>query len=226
MKLTRWMTQDKKRTLRQTQRMFKADCFFVNKTGVGHKRDERILENNTALRKPNTRGDWRTLHRDCFVGLDFAKENNFCFQLSSFILLRYRHRDAWSLWKHKNAEPSCHTAYFTWIKSVTAAEHWVLGLCLLWKLRRVLSDLNSNTLFPDSQCVSSGGYVLLKVVQPDLCDWLDHFKHLFKLVNIFFGFSRYANSLCNLQFNKTMFACLNGKHPSWSISMFMCSLSE
>lgn len=31
--------------------------FFVNKTGVGHKRDERILENNSALRKPNTRGE-------------------------------------------------------------------------------------------------------------------------------------------------------------------------
>lgn len=31
--------------------------FFVNKTGVGHKRDERILENKTALRKPNTTGE-------------------------------------------------------------------------------------------------------------------------------------------------------------------------
>lgn len=41
------------------------------------------LKNYTALRKPNTRGvRWG----DCSVSLEVGKEDNFCSQMSSFIL--------------------------------------------------------------------------------------------------------------------------------------------
>lgn len=64
------------------------------------------------------------------------------------------------------------------------------------------------------------------MVPPDLSDWLGHFKYLLNLVNIFFGFRRYAQSPCNLHLCEASFAWLSGKHPSCPLSMFMYPRSK
>lgn len=53
------MAEDKKGAIRQTLRVFKntvvvVGVFFLNKTGECHKENGGILENDTALRKPDT----------------------------------------------------------------------------------------------------------------------------------------------------------------------------
>lgn len=49
------MAEDKKGAIRQTLRVFKNTVVvFLNKTGECHKENGGILENYTALRKPDT----------------------------------------------------------------------------------------------------------------------------------------------------------------------------
>lgn len=132
---------------------------------------------------------------------------------------------AHGLCEHNNASPQSHTADFTWISSMIASEHWVVGLCLYWKLSAVLSHSNSKLFSHIPRAFLMG--VLGSPGGPAWSVWLiGPIQILIQPGQYFLWFSRHTYSLCNLSFNETTFSQLSGKHPTWSLSMFMCSQLE